>query len=204
MPAKIYKTRFYCWCAYDWSLEDKMLLLLLLSTTWTLSSLAHRTSAYNTREILRNDLTEKARDAVEKVIRSLSKPKTTQEPIANDVEELLNFLLQPKDRLEQDLRELRLLLQFVESSESYETTGAGDNLELEQPGEETGMEVQVKRSRPITLRSRSCYLRLGGHCVTEYLDRAMKQKHYLSSANSPGRKRRSLRSVQTNQISKNQ
>ncbi|XP_012943319.1 uncharacterized protein LOC101856757 [Aplysia californica] len=42
----------------------------------------------------------------------------------------------------------------------------------------------------VTTRKRTCRLRLGGHCLTEELDKAAKQYAYLKSGKSPGRRRR--------------
>ncbi|CAG5126117.1 unnamed protein product, partial [Candidula unifasciata] len=42
---------------------------------------------------------------------------------------------------------------------------------------------------------KDCRFRLGGHCLTESLDRAANQYYYLKSPNSPGRRRRDVSST---------
>uniref|UniRef100_A0A0B6ZIR0 Uncharacterized protein n=1 Tax=Arion vulgaris TaxID=1028688 RepID=A0A0B6ZIR0_9EUPU len=42
----------------------------------------------------------------------------------------------------------------------------------------------------IKIKKKDCRFRLGGHCLTESLDRAANQYYYLKSPNSPGRRRR--------------
>ncbi|BFZ05124.1 hypothetical protein BsWGS_08163 [Bradybaena similaris] len=49
-------------------------------------------------------------------------------------------------------------------------------------------------SENIPTQKRGCRFRLGGHCLTESLDRAANQYYYLKSPNSPGRRRRGVSS----------
>ncbi|GFS26788.1 hypothetical protein ElyMa_005226400, partial [Elysia marginata] len=91
-----------------------------------------------------------------------------------------------------NMEKLRVYRGARRAQADAEAVGSRKYFEVSPSGGKTAAAVQSKRSRPISLRGRSCQLRLGGHCVTELLDKAMRQKNYLSSANSPGRKRRSL------------
>jgi hypothetical protein len=49
----------------------------------------------------------------------------------------------------------------------------------------------VLRLKNIFFRKRNCLVNLGGHCATETAAAIADMYHYLNSAESPGRKKRS-------------
>ncbi|RUS81307.1 hypothetical protein EGW08_010914 [Elysia chlorotica] len=176
-------------------------MLLLLMTV--LSSLAlHSTTAYSARELYENDLTEQAREAIAQVIGSISRPTKQQEADISYTGDLVDLLLRPNERLEKDLTELRFLIDFFNTQAQLDSGRRRGHPRTSRPEQTITVPDGDDLTRPITVMARSCMFRLGGHCNTEHLDKAMRQKAYLASSDSPGRKRRSLRDVLTNQISR--